>query len=259
MATGVWDPGIGIRATDSSPPSTSATPVSTAAIESLAVLRRDPTEQDRGPDVEATLSLLGSSFGFPRSSSSDSTSAGGLLPYFRYGVKGVRVDSVRYLAPGGGGTATILFSVEDAGFGLFNALGSTGSGDEPAYLDGQGICVYAPSESGMLSPSSIVGTPICFVLADILDGRAVWWSEGGAGPSGEAAGIVPDGVASVSARFPNGTEVGTPVANNYFRLSWGPAESGPVTGSETQEAPDASWDEPTEFLWHDAGGAIVHR
>lgn len=254
-ATGVWDPQIGTEATDSPPPSISNAPISAAVTDSLAVLRREPTDQDHGPEVEATLRTLGEWFGFVHSS--DPTPMGELLSQFKYGVKGVRPDSVRYLAPGADGKATILFSAEDAGFALFGALGAPESGGQPVYLDGQGVCMFKPTGGGTPFGSLGEGFPLCFVLNAILDGKATWSTVGGIEPSGGAYGIVPDGVASVTAKFPNGTEVDAPVANNYFQLTWGAGESAPVEGSEKERAANADWEEPTEFVWYDAEGAIV--
>jgi hypothetical protein len=256
-ATGVWNPLIGTEAADSPPPSISNTPVSAAVTDSLAVLRREPTDQDHGAAVEATLRTLGKTFGFAHSP--DPTRMGELLRYFRYGVKGVRPDSVRYLGPAAPGKATILFSAEDAGFGLFSleALEGKDPGDEVLFLDGQGLCVYTPRAAGTQAENPGAGIPTCFVLSDILDGTAVWWDEIGIEPSGEAAGVVPDGVASVTAKFPNGSEVEAPVANNYFQLSWGVAQSTPVPGEERERAINEEWDVPAEFVWHDADGSFV--
>jgi hypothetical protein len=253
-ATGVWNPQIGTEAIDSPPPTTSVTPVSTAVTDSLAVLRRDPTDQDHAPEVEATLRTLGKSFGFAPTSDPELDE---FLSYFDYGVKGVRPDSVRYLAPAGSGKATILFSAEDGGFGLFRGVGALDPVDEPLFLDGQGVCVYTPSGAGTQPDNPVAGSPICFVLDQILDGRAMWWPEG-LEPSGEAEGVVPDGVASVTAKFPNGTEVDAPVADNYFQLTWGAAESAPVPGSEKERPINVNWEDPTEIVWYGAGGAVVH-
>lgn len=256
-ASGVWDPPIGTEATDSPPPSISNVPVSAAVTDSLAVLRREPTDQDRGPEVEATLRTLGSSSGFAYSS--DPTAMSELLRIFRYGVEGVRLDSVRYLAPAADAKATILFSAEDAGFGLFATLGAVDPGGEPLFLDGQGVCVYTPSAAGATQTESpTAGAPICFVLDDILAGKAVWGTFYGIEPSGEASGIVPDGVASVTATFPNGAEVDAPVDDNYFQLTWGAVESAPVPGSERERAINEDWEVPERFVWHDDSGAVIH-
>jgi hypothetical protein len=252
-ATGVWDPQIGTEATDSPPPSISNTPVSPTVAGSLAVLRREPTDQDHGPEVEATLRALGRSFGFAHSSDPELAE---LLSLFKYGVKGVRPESVRYLAPTPDGKATILFSAEDAGYGLSGVLEALQAGGQPLYLDGQGVCMFEPAGSEAPGISG-AGVPMCFVLDTILEGRATWMTPGGIEPTGGAHGIVPDGVASVTARFPNGTEVDAPVANNYFQLTWGAAQSAPVPGDDRERAINEDWEEPKEFIWHDAEGAIV--
>jgi hypothetical protein len=86
MASGIWDPGIGIRSS-SGPATVSDTPVPAALTEALGVLRRPATAQDRSAEVEATLRGA-------------------------VGADGVRPDSARYLAAGVPGEATVLLSSE---------------------------------------------------------------------------------------------------------------------------------------------------
>lgn len=212
-AAGVWNPSIGTEAPNSPPPSISHSPVSAPVAASLGVLRRGPTDQDHGTEVEATLRTLGKTLG-------------------EYGVEGVRPDSVRYVGPAADGKATILFSAEDAGFGLFLA-GGPKAGSKARFLDGQGLCVY----NGQ-------GTPVCWVLKHVLTGEAFSWT----GSSGAGSGLVPDGVTSVTASLQSGATVEAPVTDNYFRFSLD-------GGSALADA--QGWEERPQIVWHDADGAVV--
>jgi hypothetical protein len=215
-ATGVWNPGIGSQAPNTPPPTISVSPVPTAMTEALGAFRRAPNAQDRGPEVEATLSTLGSQF------------AGGLRP-----------DSVRFLEGNGRGEATVLLSAERSVLTVGNGVELFGSG-EPA-------CVVAPGAGSETAPE-------CFGLDKILAGGAVSTVATSDGASGEAWGIVPDGVASISARFGGEDVREVPVTDNYFHYSWGNA---PISAVE----PAVTWTGPIGPLkgmaWHDADGNVV--
>jgi len=215
-ATGVWDPPIGTKAPNTSPPTVSATPVPAAMSEALGAFRREPDARDRGPEVEATLSTLGSSF-----------------------ADGVRPDSVRYLEGNARGEATVLFSAERSVLTSGKGLELFGSG-EPA-------CVDVPA-AGMET------APLCFGLDKILAGEATFAVERIDRQTGEAWGLVPDGVASVTARFGGGVAWEVPVADNYFKYSWGNPDTDPIDG----EGPLVSRINPfKDLIWRDADGNVV--
>lgn len=58
-------------------------------------------------------------------------------------------------------------------------------------------------------------------------------------PSGEAFGLVPDGVVAITAKFSNGTERDVAVADNYWQFSWNGAE-GHRRGTSEEITP-AEW------------------
>lgn len=204
-ATGVWNPPIGNVASNSAPPTISQGPVPTDVTAALGALRREPDARDHGPEVEKTLSTLGSSF-----------------------VEGIRPDSVRYLEPWGEhGEARILFSAEGSVFA---------SASDPA-------CVATPSTGGAGAVNGEAGVE-CFDLDKILAGKALMsWERLPDGP-GEAFGLVPDGVASVSAELSNGYVVNAPVTSNFFTLDWDAGLAGKGFA-------------PPRIIWRDDRGAIV--
>jgi hypothetical protein len=215
-ATGVWDPGIGSSASAPAP-TISATPVPMATSEALGALSREPNAQDRGPEVQATLSSLGNEF-----------------------ANGIRPDSVRYLGTNASGEATILVSAESSAF-TSSKYGADLMGT------GEPVCVIAPNSAGD-------SLPFCFGLDAILTGRAVEAVESRDQKAGFAWGIVPDGVASVSAEFRGGVVREVPVTDNYFQYSWGDAGHRRGQASVAWTGPGG----PTEGLvWHDADGNVV--
>jgi hypothetical protein len=204
-ATGVWDPGIGARSS-SGPASISTTPVPAALVAQIAVLRRDQTDQDRSPEVEATLaraSLAG----------------------------GVRPDSARFLAPGANGEATVMFSAEK---------GSS------FVSEGEPVCVdrpFAPfHQSGYLDNGAF-----CFGLGELLSGHAYATDAEVASNTWLTVGVVPDGVATVTAEFGSAPDVTVPVTNNYWELS----PSGPQLSNANGEAG------VEHTVWRDADGNVV--
>lgn len=204
-ATGVWDPGIG---TDSSqgPARVSNTQVPTAMAGVLGVLRRDQTDQDRSPEVEATLAKTGL-------------------------ADGVRPSSVRYLAPGEPGEATIMFSAEMSG--------SVSHGEEPICVDHP----YAPfRDNGVME-----NDPFCFGLGEVLSGHGFGMMSGPGTSSWLAFGVVPDGVANVTAQFGSAPNVTVPVADNYWELT--------LSGAELSNANSGSG--VVHTVWHDADGNVV--
>jgi hypothetical protein len=214
-ATGVWDPGIGAHAPDTPPPTISASPVSAAMAEALGVFSRAPNAQDRGHEVEATLSTLGSQF-----------------------ADGVRPDSVRYLEGNAHGEATVLLSAERSVFTSGNGVELFGSG-EPA-------CVVAPG-------GGLETAPFCFGLDKILAGKATFAVERVDRLTGEAWGLVPDGVATVTARF-DGEAREVPVTDNYFRYTWGNRDAKPINGEGPSVMRTSSF---PDMIWRDAEGDVV--
>jgi hypothetical protein len=214
-ATGVWNPGIGDKAPNTPPPAVSTTAVPAAMAESVGAFRRAPNAQDHGPAVEATLSTLGSQF-----------------------ADGIRPDSVRYLEENASGEATILLSSERSIFTSGKGMRLFGSG-EPA-------CVVIPDGGEAV--------PTCFGLDKILAGEAVSQLERIDHLTGKAWGLVPDGVASVTARFGDGTIHQIPVTDNHFVYRWGNPEANPLGG----EVSLVSWTTPSiGIVWHDADGNVV--
>ncbi len=244
-ATGVWDPPIGSKAPDSGPVITSTTPVPAAVTEALGVLRRPASDLDHGPEVEATLSTLGSRYLSDRMPGLDVS----------FHLRGIRPESVRYLEPGVDGEATILFSAENSWFGL----GETQASDfeigvlRDAGVLGTGDAVCVARSIGDRRPrSSLEGVPECFTLDSILTGRAVWQTELMNAP-GEAFGLVPDGVASITAEFASGAKRTVPVTDNYFRFNWDAAEAA-ITDEEIEAGIPVG---PGVITWHDANGSVV--
>ena len=146
---------------------------------------------------------------------------------------GIRPDSVRYLGGGASAGATILVSVERSGV-------SSGAG-EPA-------CVITPG-AGEAVPKS------CYGLDQILAGDAVTRLERVDHLSGEAWGLVPDGVASVTARFGDGSVHEVPVTDNHFAYEWGNREADPINGEVSSVT---YWtDGLKDIVWRDADGNVV--
>lgn len=199
-ATGVWNPLVG----DSNHPATLAsTPVPAELIAHLGVLRREQTPQDRSAEVEATLK-------------------DGLFP-----PQGVRLDSVRYLAPGPNGEAVVLLS-----------------GVQTAYTEGEPFCVvrpFQPFPEYRLEKANFM----CFDLARLMSGGAHGMNY--TSSSGIAYGVVPDGVASLTAKFASAPDVTVPVKDNYWEF--------PVSG------PQLSYGEPgvVATVWRDADGNVVRQ
>jgi hypothetical protein len=217
MAADLWNPGIGTDAPiegngpalhGEGPATMATTPVPAAATEVLGVLRRGPTAEDRGAEVEATLA--GVSF-----------------------VDRVRPDSVRFLAPGESGEATIVLSAE--------------ASVETEFSGGEPICVFRPGAAGYGHPSEVV--PACFGLPFLLAGRA--YSEEIDAPLGRglAFGLVPDGVASVTAEFTNAPNVVVPVKDNYFEI--------PMSGDQLGEGKRDRNGGIQRIIWGDASGTLV--
>jgi hypothetical protein len=208
-ATGAWDPLVG---SSSDPATLSETPVPSDLVAQLAVLRHAPTAQDHSVEVEATL-------------------AGAEVP------NGVRLDSVRYLAPGANGEATILLSGMDF---------------PTAYDGGQGepLCVIR-SVAGDRSPDD----PLCFDFPELVSGHAYAVEFSGALHTGTdvtlntgtAFGVVPDGVATVTAEFGSASERTVQVTNNYWEM--------PLSGSELMTANDEFG--IRHIVLRDAGGTVV--
>jgi hypothetical protein len=196
-ATGVWNPPLG---NSSHPKTASDSPVPPALVEELGVLRREQTPQDRSAEVEATL-------------------RGGGLP------EGVRLESVRFLAPGEYGEATVLLS---------------GVAAKPFETEEEPVCVARPFPEGEPAYS------LCFGLSQLQSGGA-HATYVGPDQDGVAFGIVPDGVATITAEFASAPPVTVPVQNNYWEL--------PVSGAELSNANGESSVQRT--VWRDAAGNVI--
>jgi hypothetical protein len=108
VAADIWNPAIGTDVP--SAPSIATTAVPTELTEALGVLRRDPNAQDRGPEVEKTLTTVSDDY-----------------------LAGLRPDSVRYLEPlGDHDEAVILFSAESS-----------------VFTDGEVACISIPNGEGV--------------------------------------------------------------------------------------------------------------
>ena len=197
-ASGVWNPIVG---SSDDPATISNTPVPAELTAAIGVLRRDQTDQDRSAEVEATLN-------------------GGEVP------DGVRLDSVRYLAPGDNGEATILLSGERAS--VYETE------EEP-------VCVVRPFGGDLRAVSLCFDLPM--LMAD--HARAMFFDV--AANSATAIGLVPDGVASVTAQFGSAPDRIVSVANNYWELD--------VSGPELSNANGESGVQQT--IWRDADGNVV--
>lgn len=221
MAAGVWNPGIGTDApmegdgsalSGEGPATVARTPVPAAVTEVLGVLRRDPTAEDRSAEVEATLAEV--SF-----------------------VDRVRPDSVRFLASGDRGLATIVLSAETS--------------LETEFLEGkeEPICVFRPGAAGYGHPNDVPSA--CFSLSFLLSGRA-YTEEINIPPGrGLAFGLVPDGVASVTAEFTDAPDVTIPVKDNYFEIQMSGAEFGERNGDRQGGV--------QRITWRDADGNVVSQ
>jgi hypothetical protein len=197
-ATGAWNPIVG---DNDNPATLSSTAVPAELTAALGVLRRDQNDQDRSAEVEATLN-------------------GGEMP------EGVRLDSVRYLAPAENGEATILLS------GVATAPYETA--EEP-------LCVVRPFAGDPHAAS------LCFDLPMLMSDHARAMFVDVASNSGTAIGLVPDGVESVTAKFGSAPDRTVPVTNNYWELD--------LSGAELSNAHGESGVQRT--VWHDASGAVV--
>lgn len=216
-ATGVWNPSIGDQANTPSP-AISATPVPAAMAEALGAFRRAPDAQDHGPAVEATLSTLGGRF-----------------------ADGIRPDSVRYLGDDASGEAMILVSAERSLFTSGDAVSVFGSG-EPA-------CVVVPN-----SGEGGEAVPMCFGLDKILAGEAEVLIDSADHLSGEVWGLVPDGVASVTARFGDDAVHQVPVTDNHFVYRWGNPQARLIKESLVYWTSRSK-----DTVWHDADGNVVPK
>jgi hypothetical protein len=202
-ATNGWHPTIGDLANDG-PASVSGAPVSPAFMNALGVLRREPTARDRSPAVELTLRTLN-----------------------RYHVNAVHPDTVRYLAPGAGGAATILAV----------------AGESEGFPNRDALCVYHPI---LAPPAGKLPTGFPEFCSDLEQVRSGMAFSGISGPGEEwIEGLVPDRVASVSILYEDGNERTVTVENNYYNAFRG--STGKVV-----DPPALS-----RVIWRDARGAVV--
>jgi hypothetical protein len=193
-ATGLWSPQIGTDAY-SGPTSISDTPVPEELTNVLGVLRRPQSAEDRSAAVEATLRRVSSP------------------------TDGVRPESVRYLGPGVGGEAAVLYSAEKG-----RALSGAHKGPYEFAPPGEPLCVAQPFkrkdfEASQLPQVEALLTepvPICFGLDQLLAGNAFAMIGDPRKEAMLAVGMVPDEVATVTLELGSAPGPTIPVANNYF-------------------------------------------
>jgi hypothetical protein len=197
-ASGVWNPLVG---SSNDPATISNTPVPEELTAAIGVMGRDQTDQDRSTEVEATLD-------------------GGEVP------DGVRLDSVRFLAPAENGEATILLSGEKAS--IYETE------EEP-------VCVIRPFGGESRAAS------LCFDLPMLMADHARAMFVDVAANSATEIGVVPDGVASVTAEFGSAPDRTVSVANNYWELDLGGPELSNANGESGVQ----------QTVWRDADGNVV--
>ncbi|HVQ58545.1 MAG TPA: hypothetical protein VMS60_06515 [Solirubrobacterales bacterium] len=148
------------------------------------------------------------------------------LSNLTYGADGVRLDSVRKVGEGVDGEATFLFSAEETS--------EFTTSEEP-------VCVYRPIVAGEDAGAA------CFGLSQILTGNARLTYVHA--PTGILVvfGIVPDGVATLTAKFGSAPDRTIPVHDNYFEL--------PLSGPEMSNANSEAGVIAT--VWHDANGNVI--
>lgn len=156
-----------------------------------------------------------------RSAEVEATLAGNGLP------EGVRLESVRYLGPGENGEATVLFS------GVAASSLET-DGEEP-------VCVARPF------PDAAAPLTLCFGLSRLESGMAIAVYLDLPTHRGLALGIVPDGVATVTAEFGSAPPVTVPIENNYWELALSGAELSNSNGDAGVE----------RTVWRDAEGNVI--
>jgi hypothetical protein len=189
-----WNPLVGNTGRGGQP-SFSEAPVPDSIKQDLEVLRRPTRPIDRSPVVQATLHGVGADR-----------------------VRGVHLDSVRYLAPAPGNTASILFVAD-------------GSEDTDVFAKGETfpgvVCVYSPIEAGTAQGEA---ASTCVTPAQLSSGEAIAQIEQTPNTLAEAEqwisrywifGLVPDGVATVRLESSHGETNDLPVKNNFFELSSG--------------------------------------
>ncbi|HEX5609270.1 MAG TPA: hypothetical protein VFX45_04160 [Solirubrobacterales bacterium] len=148
------------------------------------------------------------------------------LSNLTFGADGVRLDSVRKVGEGVDGEATFLFSAEQTG--------ELSSDEEP-------VCVYRPIVTGEDAGA------MCFGLTQILTGNArATYSHQPAGIT-VAFGVVPDGVATLTAKFGSAPDRTVTVHDNYFEL--------PLSGPEMSNANSEAGVIAT--IWQDADGNVI--
>jgi hypothetical protein len=89
--------------------------------------------------------------------------------------------------------------------------------------------------------------PFCFGLGEVLSGHGFGMMSGPGTSSWLAFGVVPDGVANVTAQFGSAPNVTVPVAKNYWELT--------LSGAELSNANSGSG--VVHTVWHDADGNVV--
>lgn len=222
-ATGVWSPATGTEPPNTgggsalsgeAPPTIVTNPVPAGLSGALGILRRDPNAADHGAEVEATLAKL--SF-----------------------VDQVRPDSVRFVAPGERGEATIVLSAEKSAF--------AGPGETKL------ACVVRPGANGYGHSYNALET--CVGLPKLLAGRGYGEFVDLHTGSGLAFGLVPDGVSTVTAEFRNAPDVTVPVTDNYFEIPLSGAEMN--SGVDLESAQEMKEVAVQRVTWRDSSDAVV--
>jgi hypothetical protein len=145
-------------------------------------------------------------------------------------VEGMRLDSVRSVSAGVTGEDTIVFS---------------SAGVRDLAVDGaeeEGICVVRPQFVGGLHPG--VG---CFRNSVVASGDAWITSIHLPAESSIAYGVVPDGVATVTATFGSAPDRTVAVTDNVWEVSLGGDELSNANGEGSVQS----------TVWRDADGNVV--
>jgi hypothetical protein len=215
-ATQLWSPELGNDVAGH--PTTSSSPTPGDQADLLGVLRREQMAEDRGPEVQRTLKIIGAQ------------------------LHGVRTTSIRALEQDQHGLAVTLVSIT-----RFGDDAST-SKSQSASSPNNPLCILYPSAPREPGADDSAGGS-CFAAADIRAGRAHAVSPGSDGAL-HAHGLVPDGVATVIARFHDESTISATVHSNFFDIPIGSATL-TVDGSARTDP------FPTGYQWKDSSGHDV--
>lgn len=154
-----------------------------------------------------------------RSAEVEATLEGGPIGFKYMPSFAVRLDSVRYLGPGPNHEALILLS------GVRTERPAIEPKRERWTAEVGEVCVARPIPGFEEAPME------CFDRIDLMSGQAVLGR----------AGLAPDGVATVTAKFYDAPDVTVPVKDNYWKL--------PPGAHRSPSRP--------QFVWRDADGNFI--